>query len=602
MAAETSRPGASADSYVGSLISLTSKSEMRYEGILYNINTDESSIGLRNVRSFGTEGRKKDGPQVPPSDKVYEYILFRGSDIKDLQVKTSPQVQPTPTINNDPAIIQSHYPQPVSTSSNMLPVVTGSLTDLNPHTTQLGQTGSNFQGALPLYQPGGNLGSWGPSPPPPSASGNGLAMPMYWPGYYGPPNGLPPHLHQQALFRPPPGLSMPPSMQQPVQYQGFNASLSSGISNFPDYVSSPVPPINSSLNLASTSLPASNLASTMLPPSNLVYAPAPVPPVILSPETLPSSRLPTATVSGNMPSVSLSRTSSQDVNVVSSLTSTKPISNSSPALPYPTVSHSISSIVADNTSQLENPISTPSLITPGQLLQSESVVVPSAQTSQSASHKDVEVVQGSSSSAKQPTPVLKEPQSPPILPLPEQVSHASQKLNGAPYRGRANYRGRERGRGSWSSRPVTKFTEEFDFMAMNEKFNKNEVWGTLGKHNSHLKEDGDENGSGEDDEQDEYYAALVKPEVKPLYNKDDFFDSISSGAVGGEQYNGRPRFSEQMKLDTETFGDFSPYRGGRGYGRGQRSHGGYYGRGGGYGYNGRGRGPSRGRGMSNHAL
>lgn len=41
--------------------------------------------------------------------------------------------------------------------------------------------------------------------------------------------------------------------------------------------------------------------------------------------------------------------------------------------------------------------------------------------------------------------------------------------------------------------------------------------------------------------------------LQSVYNKDDFFDSLSCNALDNGQNNGRTRYSEQMKLDTEVF-------------------------------------------------
>ncbi|XP_077242283.1 protein decapping 5-like [Tasmannia lanceolata] len=138
-------------------------------------------------------------------------------------------------------------------------------------------------------------------------------------------------------------------------------------------------------------------------------------------------------------------------------------------------------------------------------------------------------------------------------------------------------------------RAVTKFTEDFDFIGMNEKFKKDEVWGHLGKSKAHLRDNGDGRGDDEEDNPEEDDSESSKIDIKPVYVKDDFFDSLSCNALDQGTRNGRTKFSEQIKIDTETFGDFPRHRGGRGgWGpvRGGRSRGAYYGRG--YGYVGRG--------------
>ncbi|XP_057703104.1 protein LSM14 homolog B isoform X2 [Corythoichthys intestinalis] len=90
--------------YIGSKISLISKAQIRYEGILSSVDTERSTVALAKVKSYGTEDRRTDSP-VPPKVEMYEYIIFRGSDIKDITV--SEPVKTHHGLPRDPAIVQS---------------------------------------------------------------------------------------------------------------------------------------------------------------------------------------------------------------------------------------------------------------------------------------------------------------------------------------------------------------------------------------------------------------------------------------------------------------------------------------------------------------
>lgn len=70
--------------YIGSRISLISKTDIRYEGLLFNIDTRQSMVALQNVRSFGTEGRRAE--HIPPSPQILQFATFKASEIKDLHV------------------------------------------------------------------------------------------------------------------------------------------------------------------------------------------------------------------------------------------------------------------------------------------------------------------------------------------------------------------------------------------------------------------------------------------------------------------------------------------------------------------------------------
>ena len=93
-----------------------------YVGTLHEINGESSTVALEQVVSYGTEGRRNNPEdEIAPADSVYEYIVFKGSDVKDLRIEEAPKENVPPQVPDDPAILGV---SPLAFPSPLLPHIT----------------------------------------------------------------------------------------------------------------------------------------------------------------------------------------------------------------------------------------------------------------------------------------------------------------------------------------------------------------------------------------------------------------------------------------------------------------------------------------------
>ena len=68
---------------MGSIISLITNASVRYEGTLVEVNGEERAMNLKDVQSFGTEGRRDGKNEIPAHENVIPSVIFKVDHIKD---------------------------------------------------------------------------------------------------------------------------------------------------------------------------------------------------------------------------------------------------------------------------------------------------------------------------------------------------------------------------------------------------------------------------------------------------------------------------------------------------------------------------------------
>ncbi|KAI5864341.1 Scd6-like Sm domain-containing protein [Durotheca rogersii] len=530
--------------FLGSRISLISKSDIRYSGILHEINSEESTVSLENVKSFGTEGRKGNPEEeISPSDQVYEYIVFRGSDVKDLRIEQpAPSKENQPKVPDDPAIVGAR-----ARPAGALPP--------GPGASQApGAPNFNPYQPTAFYPPPppGQWGRGGPGPGPGPAQGfNGMPYPPP-PGWFHPAQGFPPGGPPGGPGGPGPWNSFgyPPGPGP----QGHPGVPGQGLRGAPQQDNKPAP-IGAGADkrlvgvAPAVELPRDPKSHGQHPaqPAPAGTAPAPVESkasaaeVKATAESLPKNNGPQSTFSE---------------------TKTGPIGSRSnritPAVPTP------AAILSKASSQTPT---APASVKPSTDNGNGPTSAGSLKDATQAAKAAVAVAMAKLNNAR-----ATEAPAPPTG--GNAMDNLTKKVNemrmNAAARPTSNGRGRGRGARGGGPGKVDVPSTDFDFEAGNAKFNKQDLVKEA-IAGSPLTDPS--NGSSSE------HATADDPTVPPAYNKTkSFFDNISSEAKdraenGGQKPGGREWRGEEQRKNIETFGQGSVdggYRGGyRGRGRGR---------------------------------
>ncbi|GIK04512.1 hypothetical protein Aspvir_008595 [Aspergillus viridinutans] len=555
---------------IGQRFNLISKSDIRYVGTLHEINPEASTIALENVVSFGTEGRRGNpAEEIPPSASVYEYIVFRGSDVKDISVaeETKENAQPEPPqVPDDPAILGSMSrpgPAPQGPSQPQPPQ--------QPQIPRPNPPGYPQQPQFPGFYPpyGQRFGAPG-FPPGPGFPNMPYGAP---PGWYPPPGqGFPPGPGQ---FPPQMPISAPGPHQTPPPQNRAGAPGAGPVN---------VPKPTSELPVGDrqTSKPTSRNATPAPAPSAQNPPPPPVEskPSVTEAVKASTSQSAQAAALGAGPGTpsKVPPTGPKGGRVQPAI----PVTNL-PKPPIPAVANPpLASVPGNNVSQ------GPALSAITEATRAATAAVAAAM-------------------AKLPQPNAQRPsaQDAVVDAVTKQIGELKTHEGGRPPRGghrggRSGHRGHYQGPAKKVEVPDT----DYDFESANAKFNKQDLVKEAIATGSPVHEAEAHVENGEVEAVDTTHHAPST--TTSGYNKTaSFFDNISSEARDREERSGgrpggREWRGEEEKRNIETFGQGSVdgyrghYRGrGRGRGYGGRGRGGY-----GRGYNTRGRGNYRGRSNS----